>query len=102
MEHKPVQLENLADDEKKIVIEAAQKNMTRGIGIFLVPFFVLGFLLFYINNHYMGLGLTNENLRSVINVVLAIVTVLSARLFVNTVLRLRKARAAWQKKVFRG
>ena len=102
MQQPPVSLQNLTPAEKERVIEAAQKKMARGIGIFLVPFFLLGALLFYINFNYIELGLDNDNLHAFINVTLVFLTILPARLFINTVLRYRKALNAWQKKVFHG
>lgn len=103
MHHPPISLENLTEQEKDLIIGAAKKKMIRGIGFYLVPFVVFGYLMFYVNNHYMSLGLDEkENLRSFINVMIVLLTILPARLFVNTVLRYRKALNAWQKKVFRG
>ena len=103
MQHPPVSLENLSEEEKNVLVEHARKGIVRGAIFFLTPFFVFGFLMFYVNNHYMDLGLDKqENLRATINVLLVVLTILPARLFVNTVLRFRKANNAWQKKVFRG
>ena len=103
MQHPPVSLENLSEQEKIVLVEDARKGIVRGIFFFLIPFGIFGFLMFYVNNHYMGLGLDKqENLRATINVLLVVLTILPARLFVNTVLRFRKANNAWQKKVFRG
>lgn len=103
MQHPPVSLENLSEEEKNVLVEHARKGIVRGAIVFLLPFFIFGFLMFYVNNHYMELGLDKqENLRAFINVMLVLLTILPARLFVNTVLRFRKANNAWQKKVYRG
>lgn len=103
MQHPPVSLENLSEEEKNVLVESARKGIVRGAVFFLVPFLVFGFLMFYVNNHYMALGLDKkDDLRGFINVMLVLLTILPARLFVNTVLRFRKASNAWQKKVYRG
>jgi hypothetical protein len=102
MQQPPISLENLTGAEKEQIVQAAQKNLVRGIGIFLVPFFIMVFVLFYLNNHWMSLGMENGDLRGYLNVALVLVTVFPARLFVNTIVRFRKSQSAWQKKIFRG
>lgn len=103
MHHPPVSLEALSEQEKDKMLVAAKKRINQGVIFYLVPFVVFGYAIFYVNNHYMGLGLDQrENLRSFINVLMVIGCILPARLFVNTVLRYRKSANAWQKKVFRG
>jgi hypothetical protein len=60
-------------------------------------------LVAYENLHYDKFGLGDKpELRSWINVALVFLTLLPARLFVNVLLRHRKAINAWQKKVIKG
>ncbi|MBI3511995.1 MAG: hypothetical protein HY064_15155 [Bacteroidetes bacterium] len=97
-----VTLENITEAEKDILAVKAKKEMNTKIYIFVPCFLVSGYAVFYVNGHYMGLGLENENLRSFINVSLVILTLLPMRLLVGAVIRYRKTLAFWQKKVFRG
>lgn len=99
----PISLENLSESEKDLIVSEAQKGIKMGLLLYMLPFLLFGYAMFYVNNHYMSLGLAeNENLRSFINVSLVILTILPARLFVNTILRYRKASNSWQKKMIRG
>ncbi len=99
----PIQLVNLSQEEKDRIATLSQKKMVRGITIFLIPFVVFGALVAYVNLEYEKLGLNdNPELRSWLNVILVFLTILPARLFVNVLLRHRKAINAWQKKVIKG
>jgi hypothetical protein len=99
----PIQLVNLTQEEKDRIAEISRKKMVRGITMYLIPFVVFGFLVAYENLHYDQFGLGDKpELRSWINVALVFLTLLPARLFVNVLLRHRKAINAWQKKVIKG
>lgn len=99
----PVSLENLTEAEKDRIVNEAQKGIRTGLFLYIIPFLVFGFAIYYINMHYITLGLKpHENWHSAINVSLVILCILPARLFVNTVLRFRKASNSWQKKTIRG
>lgn len=103
MQTPPVSLENLTEAEKELITNEAQKGIKKGLIMFIAPILIFGYAMIYMNNHYMSLGLTEqENLRSVLNLVLVILTILPMRLLVNTFLRFRKATNSWQKKVIRG
>lgn len=99
----PIQLVNLTQEEKDRISVISQKKMVRGITMYLIPFVVFGFLVWYTNQYYDKFNLGDKpELRSWINVALVFLTLLPARLFVNVLLRHRKATNAWQKKVFKG
>ncbi len=99
----PIQLVNLSQEEKDRIAVLSQKKMVRGITMFLIPFVVFGCLVAYINLNYEKIGLGDKpELRSWLNVILVFLTILPARLFVNVLLRHRKAINAWQKKVIKG
>jgi hypothetical protein len=99
----PITLVNLTQEEKDRIAELSQKNMVRGITMYLIPFVVFGFLVGYENMHYEKFGLADRpELRSWVNVGLVFLTLLPARLFVNVLLRHRKAINAWQKKLIKG
>jgi hypothetical protein len=102
MKHPPISLANLSNDEKEKYAIASQKNMVKGITMYIIPFVVFGFLVWYVNMHNEKIGLTNPDVRSWVNVALVFLTILPARFFVNVMLRHRKATSAWQKKIFRG
>lgn len=99
----PIQLVNLTQEEKDRIAVISQKKMVRGITMYLIPFVVFGFLVAYSNYYSERFGLTDKpELRSWVNVLLVFLTLLPARLFVNVLLRHRKAVNAWQKKVMKG
>lgn len=99
----PISLENLNEAEKDLILAEAQKGIKKGLFMFIAPILIFGYAMIYMNNHYMSLGLAEEeNLRSVLNLALVILTILPMRLLVNTFLRYRKAASSWQKKVIRG
>jgi hypothetical protein len=102
MRQPPVSLENISEAEKTALTEHAKKGIIRGIGFFIVPFILMIWVISYVNNHWLSLGLEDESMRGVINLGLVMLAVVPARLFVSTLLRFRKANAAWQKKVIRG
>ena len=99
----PITLVNLTQEEKDRIAAISQKNMVRGITMYLIPFLVFGTLVAYTNLHYEKFGLGDKpDLRSWVNVGLVFLTILPARLFVNVILRHRKVTNAWQKKVIKG
>lgn len=99
----PISLVNLTQEEKDRIAAISQKNMMRGITMYLIPFLVCGALVAYENTHYEKFGLGDKpDLRSWVNVGLVFLTILPARLFVNVILRHRKVINAWQKKVIKG
>ena len=102
MKHPPISLANLSDEEKEKYAAASQKQMVKGITMYIVPFVVFGFCVWYVNIHYDNIGLTDPDLRGWISVILVFLTILPARFFVNVMIRHRKATNAWQKKIFRG
>lgn len=103
MQQPPITLVNLSEAEKDKIAEVSQRNMVRGITLYIIPFLLFGALIWYVNLNYVQLGLEQrDTLREWINVGLVFLTILPARLFVNVILRHRKATNAWQKKVFRG
>ena len=103
MQMPPVSLENLTEAEKDLLVAEAQKGIKKGLFMYIPPMLIFGYAMVYMNNHYMTLGLTDrENLRSVLNLLFVILTILPIRLLVNTFLRYRKAANSWQKKVIRG
>jgi hypothetical protein len=102
MQQPPVSLVNLSEEEKDKVAALAQRSLVRGSVMYLIPFFVFGFLVWYVNHHHVSLGLSDPNVRSFLNIGLVFLAILPARLFVNVVLRYRKSLNAWQKKVIRG
>jgi hypothetical protein len=103
MNQPPISLVNLSEKEKDKAAEISQKKLVRGITMYLIPFVLFGFLVAYVNVHYEKFGLDDKpDLREWINVGLVFLTILPARLFVNVLLRHRKAVNAWQKKVIRG
>lgn len=99
----PIQLVNLSQEEKDRIAELSQKKMVRGITMYLIPFVVFGCLVAYSNLHPDTFGLRERpELQSWVNVFLVFLTLLPARMFVNVLLRHRKATNAWQKKVIKG
>ena len=99
----PISLVNLTQEEKDHIAAISQKNMVRGITMYLIPFLLCGMAVAYENTHYEKFGLgDNPDLRSWVNVGLVFLTILPARLFVNVILRHRKVTNAWQKKVIKG
>lgn len=103
MNQPPISLVNLAEEEKDRIADLSQKNLVRGITMYLIPFVLFGFLLGYENVYYEKFGLEDKpDLREWLNVGLVFLAILPARLFVNVLLRHRKAVNAWQKKVIRG
>lgn len=100
--HPPIALENLTDEEKDIITSTAFRKLQRSLIIYIPMLLIFGFTCWYINMHYMGLGLENETLREFLNLGLVILTVLPARLMVGAFMTYKKGAGAWQKKVFRG
>ncbi|MDQ3111264.1 MAG: hypothetical protein M3R17_15350 [Bacteroidota bacterium] len=99
----PVALVNLTQEEKDRIAVISQKSIKRGILIYFIPFVVFGALVAYINVNSIELGIVDKpNLHGSLNVALAILSLLSARLFVNVVIAHQKAINAWQKKVIKG
>jgi hypothetical protein len=102
MQKAPIALENLTEAEKDIIANAAYAKMKLSLMIYIPMVLIFGYSVYYVNMHYMGLGLMNANLRGFINFMLVILAILPARLLVSEFLSYRKAINAWQKKVFRG
>ncbi len=103
MNQPPIQLVNLNQEEKDRISIIAHRNMVRGITTYLIPFVLFGCGVAYINLQYEKIGLSQHpDLREFLNVILVILTILPARLFVNVILRHKKATHAWQKKVIKG
>jgi hypothetical protein len=103
MRQPPISLVNLSDEEKERYAEASQRKMVKGITMYLIPFVLFGFITAYVNIYSEKVGLYDHpDLREWLNLALVIITILPARLFVNVILRNRKAGNAWQKKLIRG
>ena len=102
MKHPPISLVNLSNGEKEQYAAASRKIMVKGITMYIIPFVVFGFCVWYVNIHYDNIGLTDPDLRGWISVALVFLTILPARFFVNVMIRHGKATNAWQKKIFRG
>jgi hypothetical protein len=99
----PVALVNLTQEEKDRIAVISQKSIKRGLLIYFIPFVVFGALVAYINVNSIEIGIVDKpNLHGTLNVVLAILSLLCARLFVNVIMAHQKAINAWQKKVIKG
>ncbi|HEU4717124.1 MAG TPA: hypothetical protein VFU15_04795 [Bacteroidia bacterium] len=102
MSFAPVSLEQLTDEEKEKIVGFGKKEVFRGLWLYFIPALIIGYAVVYINGHYMGLGLEDPTERSVINLALVILAVVPIRLFINSIVRLKNAHNAWQKKIIRG
>ncbi|MBN8703055.1 MAG: hypothetical protein J0M08_08315 [Bacteroidetes bacterium] len=92
-------LENINESEKKILLDKLRKKLLQQ-GLLYIPTALICFILLIQINYHHLLG-TNETMRSIANVILAIVGVLLVRLFIGHTLMYIKERSAWQKKVIR-
>lgn len=97
-----VSLEDITTEERKQLTEKTSRELKKGILYYIVPCLLLSGIAIYINVNWTAWEMNNDNLRSVLNVILVIGALLPARLFVNKVLQHNKASEAWKKKVIRG
>lgn len=97
-----VSLEDLSITERSQLTAKASAAIKKGILFFVLPCIVLAVAAIYVNLKWVGWGINNDSLRSVINTVLVIGALLPARLFVNRVIQYNKSTNAWKKKVVRG
>lgn len=103
MRQPPVSLANISEEEKERYKVFARKKMVQGITIFLVPFVLFGTLTGLVNVYPDQFGLYDKpDLREYINLGLVLLTIIPARLYVNVILRNKRAANAWQKKIIRG
>ena len=102
MQKPPISLENLTQGEKDLVSSFAYKKLQRSLIIYIPIMVIFGFSVWYLNEHYMWLGIEDYNTRGGLNLALVLLSVLSARLLVSAFMDYKKATGAWQKKIFRG
>jgi hypothetical protein len=97
-----VSLEDLSMTERDQLSAKTSAALKQSFVFYLVPFLLLSGAAIYINLHWLSWEMNNDNLRSVLNLLLVVGAMLCGRLFVNKVLQHRKATNAWKKKVIRG
>jgi hypothetical protein len=100
--HPEISLQPLSESDKALILARYKKKMIQGIFFFLIPFLLFISALVYINLHWESLGLKDEDTRGYLNLALAVLAIVPARLFASQLMVYGKEAKGWQKKIVRG